>query len=207
MNNYVAKWVGLLAVALTLAFFSPQLATADDNDPPGRVARLGYTRGSVSFEPGGTDEWVDARINRPMTTGDKLWTEAGALAEMNTGSAYIRVGSITGFSFLNLSDYATQVQLTEGTLLVRLRRLDQNETFEIDTPNLAFSIYRPGTYKVTVNERGDVTDVQVRQGEGEVTGGGAAYTLQAGEEGRFAGTDGLVADISGYQHRSDDFDN
>ena len=207
MNNHKAKLAGLLSLALTLAFFSPQQAAADDNDPPGRVARLAYERGSVSFEPGGTDEWVAARVNRPMTTGDKLWTDAGALAEMNTGSAYIRVGSNTGFSFLNLSDYATQIQLTEGTLLVRVRRLDQNETFEIDTPNLAFSVYQSGAYKVTVNEAGDVTVVQVRQGEGEVTGGGAAYTLHEGEEGRFAGTDGLEANMSSYRHRSDDFEN
>ena len=163
MNSHLVKLAGLLILALTLTFFSPQQAAADNDDPPGRVARLSYERGAVSFEPGGTDEWVAARVNRPMTTGDKLWTDAGALAEMNTGSAYIRLGGNTGFSFLNLSDYATQLQLTEGIILVRVRRLDQNETFEIDTPNLAFSIYQTGTYKVTVNEAGDVTVVQVRR--------------------------------------------
>jgi hypothetical protein len=206
MKNYMAKWAGIFCLALTLAFFSPLQAAADNDDPPGRVARLGYAHGSVSFQPGGTDDWVEARINRPMTTGDKLWSDAGAFAEMNTGSAYVRVGSNTGFSFLNLSDYSTQIQLTEGTILVRVRRLDQNETFEIDTPNLAFSIYQAGTYKVVVNEAGDVTDIQVRRGEGAVTGGGSAYNLQEGDDGRFAGTDGLEVEMRGYQHRSDEFE-
>jgi hypothetical protein len=206
MNTHLVKLSGLLSLALTLAFISPQRAAADDNDPPGRVARLGYAHGSVSFQPGGTDEWVDARINRPMTTGDRLWADAGALAEMNTGSAYIRIGSNTGFSFLNLSDEATQIQLTQGTILVRVRRMDQNEAFEIDTPNLAFSIYLAGVYKVTVNDTGVVTVVQVRQGEGGVTGGGATYELHQGDQGRFAGTDGLEAEMSNYQYRGDAFE-
>jgi hypothetical protein len=107
---------------------------------------------------------------------------------------------------LNLSDYATQIQLTEGTILVRVRRLDRDETFEIDTPNLAFSIYQAGTYKVSVNEAGDVTDVQVRRGEGEVTGGGAAYSLYEGDDGRFAGTDGLEVEMSSYRYRPDAFE-
>jgi hypothetical protein len=207
MNNHLIKLAGLLGFALTLTFLTPRQAAADDDDPPGRVARLSFTHGPVSFEPGGADEWVDARINRPMTTGDRLWSDSGALAEMNTGSAYIRLGSNTGFSFLNLSDNATQIQLTEGTLLARVRRLDQDETFEIDTPNLAFSIYQAGTYKITVNEAGDVTVVQVRRGEGEVTGGGAAYSLHEGDEGRFAGIDGLVANFDNYQYRPDAFEN
>ena len=207
MNNYVTKLAGLLSRALTIIIFPPQIAGADDNDPPGRVARLDYARGAVSFEPGGADEWVDARINRPMTTGDKLWTDAGAFAEMSTGSAYIRIGGNTGFSFLNLSDEATQIQLMAGTILVRVRRLERNETFEVDTPNLAFSIYQAGAYKMTVNEAGDVTNVQVRQGAGEVTGAGTACSLQQGDEGRFAGTDGLEVEMRSYRARSDEFEN
>ena len=41
-------------------------------DPPSRVARLGYTIGAVSFSPAGEDDWMDASINRPLTTGDRL---------------------------------------------------------------------------------------------------------------------------------------
>jgi hypothetical protein len=206
MNNYVAKFAGLLSLAWTLVFFSPPQAAADDN-PAGRVAHLSYEQGTVYFEPGGSDEWVAASINRPMTTRDKLRTEAGALAEIDTGSAYIRVSSNTGLSFLNFSDSATQIQLKEGIILVRVRRLDQDETFEIDTPKLAFSIYQTGIYKVILKEAGDVTVVQVRRGEGAVVGGPAAYSLQEGDEGRFAGTDGRLSNIGSYHYHSDDFEN
>ena len=46
--------------------------TTQDNDPPARVARMNFTQGSVSFQPGGEGDWVDAVPNRPLTTGDNL---------------------------------------------------------------------------------------------------------------------------------------
>ncbi|HEV1994476.1 MAG TPA: DUF6600 domain-containing protein [Candidatus Acidoferrum sp.] len=206
MRKHLLKLASLLSVALAVALFAPQRAAADGDDPPSRVARLSYAQGTVSFNPGGTDDWVSAVVNRPITTGDKLWTDNGARAELHIGSAAIRLSSNTGFSFLNLDDRMAQIRLTEGTLDVRVRRLDQDETFEIDTPNLAFSILRPGNYKINVNEAGDTTFVTVRGGEGEVTGGGSAYTIHARETGTFAGIDQLNANIQSFGNGDDDFD-
>ena len=107
-----------------------------------------------------------------MTTGDKLWADSNGRVELQLDGSLIRLSNNTGFSFLNLSDNVTQIQLTAGTLLVHVRRLDDNETYEIDTPNLAFSVLRPGVYRVSVNEAGDSTAIKVRSGQGEVTGGG-----------------------------------
>src|SRR2546430_13441867 len=156
MRKHVFKLATLLSVLLATALFAPQRAAADDDDdPPSRVARLSYAHDTVSFNPGGTDDWVSAVVNRPITTGDKLWSDNGARAELHMGSAAIRLSSNTGFSFLNLDDRTTQIRITEGVMNVRVRRLDQDETFEIDTPNLAFSILREGNYKIDVNEAGD----------------------------------------------------
>ena len=206
MRKKVLNLVSLLGLALAVALFVPQRAAADYDDPPSRVARLSYTRGNVSFEPAGTDDWVSAVINRPITTGDKLWSDNGARAELHMGSAAIRLSGNTGFSFLNLDDRTTQIRITEGVINVRVRRLDQDETFEIDTPNLAFSILREGDYKIDVNEAGDTTIVSVRNGQGEVTGGGSAYAIHPGETGTFAGFDQLDADIQSFRYDGDDFD-
>src|SRR6202140_3618736 len=206
MRKHSLKLASLLSIALAVALFAPQRAAADEDDPPSRVARLSYAQGSVSFNPGGTDDWVSAVVNRPITSGDKLWTDNGARAELHIGSAAIRLSGNTGFSFLNLDDRMAQIRLTEGTLDVRVRRLEQDETFEIDTPNLAFSILRPGNYKINVNEAGDTTVVSVRDGEGEVTGGGSAYTIHPRETGTFAGIDQLDADIQSFGNDDDDFD-
>jgi hypothetical protein len=195
--------VALVAVLFTL--LAPSRAVADDDDPPSRVARLSYTRGSVSFEPAGTEDWVNAVVNRPITTGDKLWADNDSRAELHLGSASVRISGNTGFSFLNLNDNTTQIQLTAGTLRVRVKHLDENENFEIDTPNLAFSILRPGVYGLRVNDDGNATFINVRSGEGEVTGGGSAFTVHAREAAAFNGMDQLIADFNAPWD-DDDFD-
>jgi len=199
------RCLGLLGIALLLPLLAPSRAAADNDDPPGRVARLSVLEGSVSFEPAGTDDWVSAVVNRPLTTGDKLWTDRGSRAELHLGAVSMRLGSRTGFSFLNLNDNATQIRLAEGTARLRVKRLSSEETFEVDTPNLAFSILRPGTYRFNVNEAGDVTAITVRDGEGEVTGGGQYFTVRARETAIFSGTDQLATDFR-EMYGDDDFD-
>src|SRR6202043_692799 len=144
MRKQALKLASLIAFTVVVAVAIPQRAAADQDDPPGRIARLSLAEGSVSFQPAGTDDWVSAVINRPLTTGDKLWNDTDSYSELHLGSASIRLGSTTGFTFLNLTDNTTQVQLTEGTLNIRVRRLGDDETFEVDTPNLAFTLLRPG---------------------------------------------------------------
>ena len=208
MRMRAQHWLILLNVLLAVILLAPNHALADDDDnddPPSRVARLSFVRGQVSFSPAGTDDWVSAVLNRPITTGDKLWADQNSRAELNLGSATIRIGDQTGFSFLNLDDRMMQVSLTEGTLNLRVRRLEQDESIEIDTPNLAFSVLRPGRYRINVNEAGDTTIVNVRDGSGEVTGGGSAYTVHPGQQGFFSGTDSLSADIESLPGM-DDFD-
>ncbi len=198
-------WMTALFAVALLAFASPK-AAAQDDDPPARVARLNYIQGAVSFQPAGEPDWVDAVPNRPLTTGDRLWTDRGARAELHTGSATIRLDSNTGFSFLNLDDRTVQIELTEGSLSIRVQRLDRDEIFEVDTPNQAFSILRAGQYRIQASEDGNSTFVMVRNGEGEATGGGETYTVRSGQSGKFTGTDRLYADIYGAGN-NDDFDN
>jgi hypothetical protein len=205
MKNRVHLWLALFSFLLMFVMLAPNPAFADDDDPPSRAARLSFVQGEVSFNPAGTDDWVSAVINRPMTTGDKLWADQGARAELHVGSAAIRLGDQTGFSFLNLDDHMMQLSLTEGTLSLRVRRIGDDESIEIDTPNLAFSILRPGRYRINVNEAGDATIINVRDGEGEATGGGSSYTIHPGQQGYFTGTDSLNADVVALAD-ADDFD-
>jgi len=207
MKTRALKWLFLIPLifVFVLTAAKPAVAQDDGDDPPSRVARLSYTNGEVSFSPGGTDDWVAAAVNRPMTTGDKLWTDQGARAELHVGSAVIRLSGQTGFSFLNLDDRMMQIRITEGTINLRVLRLEDQESIEVDAPNLAFSVLRPGRYRINVNEAGDTTVINVPEGAGEVTGGGSAYTIHPGESGYFTGTDSLNADMQGAD-RDDDFD-
>jgi hypothetical protein len=203
----VLSWISLLVGIVLLTAALPQQATAQDlDDPPSRAARLGYMKGSVSFQPAGESEWVQAVSNRPMTTGDKLWADQDSRVEVELGSVVIRLAGNTGFSFLNLDDRTIQIQLTSGMLNISVRRLDRDDVFEVDTPNLAFSVFQSGQYRVEASEDGNNTVVSVREGEGESTGNGQTYTLHAGQRAIFSGTDSLNADVMEIGGL-DDFDN
>ncbi len=186
---------GLFLVLLVAAGFQISAAAQDQDDPPGRVARLGYMEGAVSFQPAGENEWVQAVPNRPMTTGDKLWADRDSRAELQLGSSTIDIGPNTGFSFLNLDDRTIQIQLSAGSMNVRVWDLDRDNVFEIDTANQAFTIGRPGRYRVDAAEDGDYTVVTIREGEGESTGNGQSYTMHSGQRFTFRGTTSLNAEV------------
>jgi hypothetical protein len=158
-------------------------------DPPARVARLGYMTGAVSFSPAGESDWDQATINRPLTTGDRLWADAGARAEIQVGGTMIRMNANTGVSLLNLDDRIAQLQLTQGTLNVRVRRLAAGQALEVDTPNLAFTLRQAGQYRIDVDPDRDTTTIVMRSGQGEAYGDGASYVIGAGQPHRFTGTD------------------
>lgn len=177
--------LALLPLAILLA--SPGLVGAD---PPGRVARLGYFSGSLSFRPASLDDWAPASPNYPLTTGDHLWADNDGRGEIHVGGSTIaRLGPRTAFSFLNLDDQTAQMRVSEGSLAVTVTRLDEDEVVEVDTPNAAVSLLRPGFYRVDVREDGDETTVTVRHGEAEVTAGGGAVPVRSGDAAVVVGTD------------------
>ena len=91
-------------VALLLGCFALLWSVASLAEPPMRAARLGFISGTVSLSPVSQDEWVDAVVNRPLTTGDRLWADANSRAEMQVGGAAIRLGADTSVTLLNLDD-------------------------------------------------------------------------------------------------------
>src|ERR1700674_5483511 len=192
----------ILLAGILFTFSSTALA---DDDPPGRVARLNYIQGSISFQPGGETDWVQANPNRPLTTGDSVWAERNSRGELHIGSSSIRIAGETGITFLNLNDRTVQIQLAQGSMNVSVRRLDGGDAFEIDTPNLAFTLQRPGEYRIDVDPTGNTTAITVRAGEGEATGGGSSYHMDSGDRVTFAGTDSLTFD-SGQAGGFDEFD-
>src|SRR6201997_3266816 len=163
----------------------------DEQDPPARVARLNYSSGSVSFRPGGEGDWVAAVPNRPLTTGDNLWADKDSRAELHVGSTGIRMDSETSISFLDLDDHTLQLRLSLGAIELRVCHLDDGDLFEVDTPNLAFTIQSTGEYRIDVNADGNQTITTVWHGRAEATGGGYSYTVVAGQQAVFAGTDEL----------------
>src|SRR6266851_3922593 len=208
-ETYRAWLVGVVLAGVLLMLQSPVTSGAqdqDDQDPPSIAARMNYTQGSVTFQPGGEGDWVNAVPNRPLTSGDNLWTDQGSRAELHIGSTAVRLAAETSLTLLDLNERTTQLRLSEGTIILRLRHLDDGDLVEVDTPNLAFNLQRTGEYRIDVDSNGDVTKVSVWSGRGEVTGGGYSYTVVAGQSARFSGSDQLNYDIA-QMPRPDGLDN
>jgi hypothetical protein len=200
--------VALAAAILLLLPVAPRASAQDqDNyqDPPTRAGRIGFVQGSVSFQPGGDGDWLEAVPNRPLTTGDNLWVDKDSRAEVQIGSTSIRLGPETSLTFLDLGDNVTQLRLSTGSLYFRVRRFDGDDRFEVDSPNLAFNVDQAGEFRLDVNQNGDQTVATVWRGRSEITGGnGDSYRLQAGQQGAFSGTDQLSYDV-GEIGQPDDF--
>src|SRR5438034_6653342 len=96
----------LIGLVLTLsAALSAGIAWAD---PPTRIARLSYFTGSVSFSPAGDDQWAHAVLNRPVITGDRLWSDNGGRVEMTLDNGSLWLGAATSVVVSNIDDRTTQ---------------------------------------------------------------------------------------------------
>ncbi|MES2489945.1 MAG: DUF6600 domain-containing protein [Pseudomonadota bacterium] len=169
----------------------------DEDDPPSRIARLAAISGDVTFAPAGDDDWNQASINRPLTTGDRLLTNDGGRAAMDIDGGDLRISGNTGFNFLNLDDRGTQIELSRGTLNWRVDTIREGQNNEVDTPTVAFVITQPGTYKIVVADDGSSTTVSILQnGAGTVYGErGTSYPISGRQAWRF--TDSELSNIAG----------
>lgn len=171
-------WRILLTVVLAL-YAGMAMAQTDDSqgdtaDPPARVARLSYASGDLGLMPAGSTDWSTADVNRPLTNGDKLSSGPDARAELELGGAALRINSQSDIGVLNLNDQIGQFELTQGTLSLTVRSIDQGATYEIDTPTLALVVNQPGTFRVDVGANGNGTTVTVFDGGGIVYGENSA---------------------------------
>jgi hypothetical protein len=164
-------------------------------DPPGRVARLSYVEGAVLLTPAGADEWTEAALNRPLTSGDRLWLDDGARAELEVGSTTLHLDRETAFGFIKLDDGVLLANLTEGAASIRVRSLTGQEAIQVETPNATVRIRRAGEYTLAVDTDNDRTVVRTRSGEAEVMGGSASHLVLENQEGVFTGLDELRVQI------------
>ncbi len=195
-----ALFGGLLLLVCSLAS-----AQANYADPPGRVAFLSHSQGDVVYSPSGIDDWTRVVRNRPLIGGDRLWTDRDGRAELQIGSAAVRLGANTSFEILALDDQLAQLQLTEGVLNLSVRRLQRGQSLEIATPTLAFVIDRPGRYRIDVSPEQWLTTVVVWEGSGEAYGDRARFVVEAGEAVSFYDTSLSDYEIYGLP-RDDEFD-
>jgi len=169
----------------------PNAGGVQTQDPSGRVARVQYMSGEVSIQPGGVNDWIAASQNRPLTTADRIWTDKNSRAELNVGDGFIRMNSETSLTLTNVSDGTVQLELDQGILSLTVRHLERGEIYEVDTPNYAFTVMKPGVYRFDVYPNEDQSWVTARSGYGEATGRGSAVRVNSGQQVRFSNGNSL----------------
>ena len=184
-----------------------QTEAQDSSDQdPGRVARLAYLTGQVQFAPAGEDDWGSVDVNRPMVIGDRLLTGDDGRAVLELGDSSIRIDHDSAFDFLNLAQDNVQIELSQGTLNLAVRQLDQGANFEVDTPTVAFVASTPGIYRIDDNPDGSGSMVTVFQGSGTVYGeNGVSRQVVAGTSYRFNDSTLTSVESDGLP-QADDFD-
>jgi hypothetical protein len=194
-----------IAWSLCLSMLGPGSLYAADEDPPGRVARVSYLQGDVALLPAGVEDWAPATLNRPLTTDDVLSLDSDARAELQIGSATIHLDEDTVFSISELSDDVLQARVTEGAVYVTVRRLRDGELVEINTPQAAISISKPGDYRIEVLNDGSRALVKNHSGESEVIGNRDTVRLHEREQITLD-QDGQAIAASEMFSQRDDFD-
>ena len=183
--------LALAALLAALPFSSVALAQVDEfgDEPEAEVgviqtvARVSYLQGTASYARGDEpDDWQTAALNVPMTLGDRVYTGRKSRLELQVhGGDTIWIGSRTDLVALNLTDDTKQYALKLGIASFRVRQLDENDVFEVDTPNAAVTFESAGDYRLRVDEDGN-TRVSVERGNLTVATGGGQVSVNAGEE-------------------------
>lgn len=183
----------------------PGLLAPQIPDPPAQAIRISYLQDGVSFRAAGSETWSRAELNRPMVTGDALWADVAARAELHVASVALRMDARTSLEILRFDDRTVQAKVTEGVVVVRVRRLEPDDVIEIDTPNAAVTLLEPGEYRLDVSPGMDTTFVTVRTGSAEVSGSHIDFMLHPGQRANVAGPDAVEYGIAAEMER-DAFD-
>jgi hypothetical protein len=151
---------------LLIGCFISQLALAETDAQQVAVnpLRLSYTTGNVSFWRSGAEDWVEARMNTPIITGDALYTSPNAALELQAeGRMFIRADDKTELSLVSQARDFLQLKVASGRVSLDIRTMPvKGYNIELATPNAVFAIDRAGYYRVDVN--GDVHFITRRGG-------------------------------------------
>src|SRR5437016_1528373 len=64
----------------------------EDEAPAGRVIRVSFIEGDVSFQRAGTSDWAAAIENLPLFAGDQIYAGKDARVELQLGrGSYVRL--------------------------------------------------------------------------------------------------------------------
>ncbi len=149
-----------------------------------RIARISLIEGQVSYlRDKDSSNWFDAAMNTPLGEKDQVFTGARGRTEIQlTGRNVVRLDTETSFKISQFTTAVTQIALPVGNATIRIESLDRRQFhtvdvrdsnsddplyFEVNTPTVAVTLLKTGTYRINVREDG-TTEINIRSGEAEI---------------------------------------
>jgi len=178
-----------VSVIVVLGLVASIGAASAQSDPPGRIGRLAYINGTVSFHDEAQTQWAPAMVNTPLTSGDSLWTEPNARSEVSISGTHVRMDGATQLDMLAIDDDQIRMQVPEGRLDIKAASMDK--PYEIVTPRGTVALEQQGDYYIQAGSTQDPTRLGVRSGAAQITGpNGQTLAVRAGEIGEVTGESG-----------------
>ena len=99
-------------------------------------AQIVKMSGSVQFKDSGDAQWSEAQLQMPLEPGDMLKTgRDGSVRVVLDGEAVVELGSSTVMTVNSLSYSASVIDLKQGSLLGKIKKLfSRQRAFEVRTP-------------------------------------------------------------------------
>ena len=161
-----------------------QQPSNDSVDPPARVGRLSYISGTVSFHTLDEDQWEPAVVNYPVTEGLSFWTEPGARASLQLGHGVVRLDGSTEVDVQQFNDQVVQLNVPQGSINFRLRRLQPDETYQVATPAGTVALTSPGRFHIDAGTNGAPGSITILEGTAQLVGdnSGGGMTIRSGPQ-------------------------
>ncbi|MFN4015065.1 MAG: DUF6600 domain-containing protein [Reyranella sp.] len=177
-----------LAGVVGASLIAGSVMAQTQNDPPGRVGRLAFIDGTVSFHDDEENGWRRAVVNTPLTSGDALWTEPNARSEVSLAGTRIRMEGATELDMARIDDSQVRLQLAQGRLDVKTTQMDRSQPYEIVTPRGTIALQQQGDYYIEAGSQQDPTRLGVRAGAAQIQGlNGQTLAVRPGEVGEVYG--------------------
>jgi hypothetical protein len=175
LTQFVAFVLTCCAMAGTAAAFADPAA-----DPPGRVGRVSYLSGQVSFYGDQEEGWQPARLNFPVTSQNSLWTEPGGRAEIRVGATALRIDHDSVLDIQVLNDEQTVVYLQRGTAHIRIGMFEQRDLYRVQTPDGQITLRAKGIYRIDTDPDRNETRLTAFSGKARIDASPAAVNAEPG---------------------------
>jgi hypothetical protein len=178
--------------AFVMAIAMPAFALDEDGGRAGRVANV---QGTLSYKADDAGASTPVGQNYPVAEGARLSLANGGRAEIDYGGGVFRLDGGTDVRVTRLTDHAFALFVDAGSVVVRVRVHDTEDSVRIATPATEVALIRPGLYRIDVAADSPRTIVTVRFGEAEVATGAGSVQVLPGQVASLEGVAGESADV------------